>query len=144
MSRTSRSAGMPSRKRCPSRSIRDPREAKRAHGSLSCRRARRRNPPSRTRVPLFDEAGTPRDAQAIHQEPDSADTAFVAALETLAVIAYKQPVTIPEIQKIRGVRASGVIKTLRDRKIVLYCGPKGSPRPPIFYKTTRNSSFISG
>src|SRR5579862_8039705 len=42
----------------------------------------------------------------------------LAALETLAVIAYKQPVTVPEIQEIRGVQASGVIKTLVDKKFI--------------------------
>ena len=46
------------------------------------------------------------------------------ALETLAVIAYKQPVTIPEIQEIRGVQASGVIKTLLDKKFIANAGRK--------------------
>ena len=40
----------------------------------------------------------------------------MAALETLAVIAYRQPITVPEIQEVRGVHAAGVIKTLLDRK----------------------------
>jgi segregation and condensation protein B len=61
----------------------------------------------------------------------------LAALETLAVIAYKQPVTIPEIQEIRGVHASGVIKTLLDRKIVATAGRKEVLGRPILYKTTR-------
>src|SRR5262245_17197859 len=46
----------------------------------------------------------------------------LAALETLAVIAYKQPVTVPEIQEIRGVQASGVIKTLLDKKFITAAG----------------------
>ena len=61
----------------------------------------------------------------------------LAALETLAVIAYKQPVTIPEIQEIRGVHASGVIKTLLDKKFVTTAGRKEVLGRPILYKTTR-------
>jgi segregation and condensation protein B len=62
----------------------------------------------------------------------------LAALETLAVIAYRQPITIPEIQEIRGVQASGVIKTLLDRKLVATAGRKDVIGRPILYKTTRN------
>jgi segregation and condensation protein B len=61
----------------------------------------------------------------------------LAALETLAVIAYKQPVTVPEIQEIRGVHASGVIKTLLDKKFVATAGRKDVLGRPILYKTTR-------
>ena len=61
----------------------------------------------------------------------------LAALETLAVIAYKQPVTIPEIQDIRGVHASGVIKTLLDKKFVTTAGRKDVLGRPILYKTTK-------
>jgi segregation and condensation protein B len=61
----------------------------------------------------------------------------LAALETLAVIAYKQPVTIPEIQDIRGVHASGVIKTLLDKKFVATAGRKDVLGRPILYKTTK-------
>lgn len=61
----------------------------------------------------------------------------LAALETLAVIAYKQPVTIPEIQEIRGVHASGVIKTLLDKKFVTTAGRKDVIGRPILYKTTK-------
>ena len=61
----------------------------------------------------------------------------LAALETLAVIAYKQPVTIPEIQEIRGVQASGVIKTLLDKKLVVTAGRKEVLGRPILYKTTK-------
>jgi segregation and condensation protein B len=62
----------------------------------------------------------------------------LAALETLAVIAYKQPVTIPEIQEIRGVQASGVIKTLLDKKFITASGRKEVLGRPILYKTTRD------
>jgi segregation and condensation protein B len=59
------------------------------------------------------------------------------ALETLAVIAYKQPVTVPEISEIRGVDAGGVIATLLDRKLVTTAGRKAVVGRPILYKTTR-------
>jgi segregation and condensation protein B len=59
------------------------------------------------------------------------------ALETLAVIAYKQPVTVPEISEIRGVDSNGVIATLLDRKLVTTAGRKAVIGRPILYKTTR-------
>ena|SRR5437763_1781842 len=59
------------------------------------------------------------------------------ALETLAVIAYKQPVTVPEISEIRGVDSSGVIATLLDRKLVTTAGRKTVIGRPILYKTTK-------
>ena len=61
----------------------------------------------------------------------------LAALETLAVIAYKQPVTVPEIQEIRGVQGAGVVKTLLDRKLVVPAGRKNVVGKPILYKTTK-------
>jgi len=61
----------------------------------------------------------------------------LAALETLAVIAYKQPVTVPEIQEIRGVHASSVIKTLLDKTFITTSGRKEVLGRPILYKTTR-------
>lgn len=61
----------------------------------------------------------------------------LAALETLAVIAYKQPVTVPEIQDIRGVHASGVIKTLLDKKFIATAGRKDVLGRPILYKSTK-------
>ena len=59
------------------------------------------------------------------------------ALETLAVIAYKQPVTVPEISEIRGVDTSGVIATLLDRKLVTTAGRKQVIGRPILYRTTK-------
>ena len=59
------------------------------------------------------------------------------ALETLAVIAYKQPVTLPEISEIRGVDSGGVIATLLDRKLITTAGRKAVIGRPILYKTTR-------
>jgi segregation and condensation protein B len=59
------------------------------------------------------------------------------ALETLAVIAYKQPVTVPEISDIRGVDSGGVIGTLLDRKLITTAGRKQVIGRPILYKTTK-------
>jgi segregation and condensation protein B len=59
------------------------------------------------------------------------------ALETLAVIAYKQPVTVPEISEIRGVDSGGVIATLLDRKLITTGGRKQVIGRPILYKTTK-------
>jgi segregation and condensation protein B len=53
------------------------------------------------------------------------------------VIAYKQPVTVPEIQDIRGVHASSVIKTLLDKRFVTTAGRKEVLGRPILYKTTK-------
>ena len=60
------------------------------------------------------------------------------ALETLAVIAYKQPVTAPEIMEIRGVQGAGVLKTLLDRKLIAAAGRKSVIGKPILYKTTKD------
>jgi segregation and condensation protein B len=62
----------------------------------------------------------------------------LAALETMAVIAYKEPVTVPEIQEIRGVHASSVIKTLLDKKFITTAGRKDVLGRPILYKTTKD------
>lgn len=61
-----------------------------------------------------------------------------AALETLAVIAYKQPITAPEIIEIRGVQGAGVLKTLLDRKLITTAGRKNVIGKPILYKTTKD------
>jgi segregation and condensation protein B len=61
----------------------------------------------------------------------------LAALETLAVIAYKQPITAPEIMEIRGVQGAGVLKTLVDRKLIATAGRKQVLGKPILYRTTR-------
>ncbi|HKF20217.1 MAG TPA: SMC-Scp complex subunit ScpB [Candidatus Angelobacter sp.] len=60
------------------------------------------------------------------------------ALETLAVIAYKQPVTVPEISDIRGVDASAVIGTLLERKLVTTAGRKAVVGRPMLYKTSKD------
>jgi segregation and condensation protein B len=61
----------------------------------------------------------------------------LAALETLAVIAYRQPITGPEVLDIRGVQGAGVLKTLLDRKLIAAAGRKDVLGKPMMYKTTR-------
>src|SRR5713226_9653974 len=61
----------------------------------------------------------------------------LAALETLAVIAYKQPVTTPEVMEIRGVQGAGVMKTLLERKLIAAAGRKNVIGRPVLYKTTK-------
>jgi segregation and condensation protein B len=61
----------------------------------------------------------------------------LAALETLAVIAYRQPVTVPEIQEVRGVSGVGVLKTLIDKKLITTAGRKTVIGRPILYRTTK-------
>ncbi len=60
-----------------------------------------------------------------------------AALETLAIAAYRQPVTRPEIEEIRGVDSGAVLKALLERKLLKILGKKEEPGRPILYGTTR-------
>lgn len=60
-----------------------------------------------------------------------------SALETLAIIAYKQPVVRSEIEEIRGVESSGVLRTLLERRLVRLMGRKDVPGRPILYGTTK-------
>jgi segregation and condensation protein B len=59
-----------------------------------------------------------------------------AALETLSIIAYQQPITLPEIEGIRGVNSSGVIKTLIDRGLAREAGKRETAGRPTLYATT--------
>ncbi|HYL45573.1 MAG TPA: SMC-Scp complex subunit ScpB [Candidatus Limnocylindrales bacterium] len=59
------------------------------------------------------------------------------ALETLSVIAYKQPVTVPEINEIRGVNVGGVIKTLLEKRLITTAGRKPVIGRPILYRTSK-------
>jgi segregation and condensation protein B len=61
----------------------------------------------------------------------------LAALETLAVIAYKQPVTVPEILEIRGVQSPSSIKTLLDKKLIVAKGRKDTVGRPMMYGTSK-------
>ncbi len=60
-----------------------------------------------------------------------------AALETLAIIAYRQPVTRPEVEEIRGVDCGAVVKALLERKLIKILGKKEEPGRPMLYGTTR-------
>jgi segregation and condensation protein B len=62
----------------------------------------------------------------------------LAALETLALIAYKQPITAPEIMEVRGVQGAGVLKTLVDRKLIATAGRKAVLGKPMLYRTTKD------
>src|SRR5262249_44601616 len=61
----------------------------------------------------------------------------LAALETLSVIAYKQPITAPEVLEIRGVQGAGVLKTLLERKLIAAAGRKNVIGKPVLYRTTK-------
>ena len=61
-----------------------------------------------------------------------------AALETLAIIAYRQPITRGEIEYLRGVDSGGVVKTLLDRDLLKILGKKDVPGRPIMYGTSRH------
>jgi segregation and condensation protein B len=68
---------------------------------------------------------------------ESRYTLSQAALETLAIVAYRQPVTRVDIEAIRGVKVDGVMETLLKRRFVRTCGRKDAPGRPILYATTR-------
>lgn len=59
-----------------------------------------------------------------------------AALETVAIIAYRQPITQPEIDAVRGVNSDGVVKKLIDRNLIMQLGRKETPGRPMLYGTT--------
>jgi segregation and condensation protein B len=59
-------------------------------------------------------------------------------LETLAVIAYRQPVTVPEILEIRGVQSPSAIKTLLDKKLIVAKGRKDAVGRPMMYGTSKD------
>ena len=62
----------------------------------------------------------------------------IQALETLAVIAYKQPVTLPEIIELRGVKSGGVLKTLLEKRLIRITGRKPVVGRPMLYGTTKD------
>lgn len=62
----------------------------------------------------------------------------IAALETLAIIAYRQPVTAPEVSDIRGVNSTGVIRTLLERRMIRVSGRKNVVGSPFLYRTTKD------
>ena len=70
-------------------------------------------------------------------DPKAPTRLSIQALETLAVIAYKQPVTLPEIIDLRGVRSAGVIKTLLEKRLIRITGRKEVVGRPMLYGTTK-------
>ena len=60
-----------------------------------------------------------------------------AALETLAIVAYRQPVTLPEVNFLRGVNSAGVVRTLVERKLVVVAGRKQVVGTPLLYRTSK-------
>jgi segregation and condensation protein B len=66
------------------------------------------------------------------------------ALETLAIIAYRQPVSRPEVDSIRGVNSEGVLDNLLDRRLIRIAGRKDSPGRPFLYETTREFLIAFG
>ena len=60
-----------------------------------------------------------------------------AALETLAVIAYRQPITMPEISFLRGVNSAAVVRTLVERKLVVVAGKEQVVGTPLLYRTSK-------
>ncbi|HET7747195.1 MAG TPA: SMC-Scp complex subunit ScpB [Vicinamibacteria bacterium] len=70
-------------------------------------------------------------------DPRAPSRLSIQALETLAVIAYKQPVTLPEIIDLRGVKSAGVIKTLLEKRLIRITGRKEVVGRPMLYGTTR-------
>jgi segregation and condensation protein B len=67
----------------------------------------------------------------------SKDKLTKPALETLAIVAYRQPITKADIEDIRGVNVDGVVKTLADRQLIRITGRKDAPGRPILYGTTK-------
>ena len=67
-----------------------------------------------------------------------------AALETLSVVAYKQPVTKGEIESLRGVKSDGVIRTLLERHLIMICGRSDAVGRPLLYRSTREFLEIFG
>jgi len=70
-------------------------------------------------------------------DPKAPTRLSIQALETLAVIAYKQPVTLPEIIELRGVKSGGVIKTLLEKRLIRITGRKEVVGRPMLYGTTK-------
>jgi segregation and condensation protein B len=70
-------------------------------------------------------------------DPKTPTRLSIQALETLAVIAYRQPVTLPEIIELRGVKSGGVVKTLLEKRLVRILGRKEVVGRPILYGTTK-------
>ena len=74
---------------------------------------------------------------AIHFEANRPSRISMAALETLAIVAYRQPITAPEIQELRGVSSTSVLRTLLENRLTRIAGRKEVVGRPFIYRTTR-------
>jgi len=87
----------------------------------------------------------PEVQQYVHRHGGSRSVKFSqSALETLAIVAYRQPATRSEIEHLRGVDCGGVLKTLLERKLVRILGKKDIPGRPLIYGTTREFLEVFG
>ena len=71
-----------------------------------------------------------------HHEVSERSRLSLAALETLAIIAYRQPITLPEIQEVRGVNSASVVNTLFEKNLITTAGRKAVVGTPFLYRTT--------
>lgn len=86
-----------------------------------------------------------RFAESIRKLSRSKPSRFSrAALETLAIVAYRQPITRAEIEYLRGVDSGGVVKTLLERKLIRILGKKEIPGRPLIYGTSRDFLEVFG
>lgn len=87
----------------------------------------------------FQMVTNPSNAQWIRKFKSTgiSNKLSIPALETLAIIAYNQPIIKAEVEQIRGVNADGVIKTLLDKRLIKIMGRKEVPGKPLLYATTR-------
>ena len=74
---------------------------------------------------------------AAHFEANKPSRISMAALETLAIVAYRQPITAPEIQELRGVSSTSVLRTLLENRLIRIAGRKEVVGRPFIYRTTR-------
>ena len=122
--------------------------ARRRHRGRAAREGARQALRPLPRGGLRDRAARGRGRLAARTSPDN--SAFArrclkvkpqrltrAALETLAIIAYRQPVTRPEIEEIRGVDCGAVVKALLERRLIKILGKKEEPGRPMLYGTTK-------
>ena len=98
---------------------------------------RRRTAKSCRWVQNDDTPGAPRGDPEISAD-QTLSPLSQAALETLSVIAYKQPITLPEIMEIRGIKGTSTIKTLLEKKLIEIRGRKKVVGRPILYGTTQD------
>ncbi|MFP3902775.1 MAG: SMC-Scp complex subunit ScpB, partial [Armatimonadota bacterium] len=75
------------------------------------------------------------DGLGVRQEPDP-ERLSRQALEVLAIVAYRQPITRPEIDELRGVNSSGVMNTLLEKNLIRVCGRLDAPGRPYLLETT--------